>query len=257
MKFCISGHQPKELIAQADEIKISSNDIDKLYDFYVDFPEKTYIIIIISTNFSQNFWVRLQEHSKRIKIKVCTNKLEIVKIAKSYNLSVYLSYPILSFFELQALLQLGVSDVLIDGVLFFKIKEVFQICNNSTNIRIIVNQCYPNYIPPQINGICGTFIRPEDIPIYEPFIQICEFDAPNGLNQEAALLEIYKRQFWADNLNFICTNLNYDVDNSLIQPNFAKNRLNCGQICMENKMCHLCQSIFQFYHQIGENIIHD
>lgn len=252
MKFCISGHQPKPILEQADEIKINLSDIDKLYDFYIDFPTKTYIIIIPFENISQNIWYKLQKHSQGIKIKICTNKLSVIKQAQSYDLLAYLSYPVISFFELQALLNLKVSDILIDGVLFFKIPQVSQICNNSTNLRIVVNQCYPNYIPSLENGICGTFIRPEDIPIYESYIHICEFDAPNGLNQEAALLEIYKRQYWNDNLNFICTNLDYDINNTLIQPNFAKNRLNCGQICMENKMCHLCPCIFQFYQQIGE-----
>lgn len=41
-------------------------------------------------------------------------------------------------------------------------------------------------------SIFGVYIRPEDIPYYEPFVSHIEFET-NGLKQERTYIEIYKK----------------------------------------------------------------
>ena len=44
MKYCLSGRQPNSILAQADEIKITQKDLNRVFDYIDIFPNKTIII---------------------------------------------------------------------------------------------------------------------------------------------------------------------------------------------------------------------
>ena len=95
-------------------------------------------------------------------------------------------------------------------------------------------------------------MRPEDVPIYEEFIDTLEFDV-NDLKKERTLLKIYKEQYWPGNLNLIIDYLNYNVDNRLIESDFAKKRISCGQKCMRTGNCHSCDLALSLASTIRDN----
>ena len=57
-------------------------------------------------------------------------------------------------------------------------------------IRICPNVAYDSYIP-RLNGLKGMWVRPEDIGVYEEWVDTFEFVA-DTLDKEATLLHIYK-----------------------------------------------------------------
>ena len=130
---------------------------------------------------------------------------------------------------------MGVSQVLLDAPLYFDLPKVKSICGD-VEIRLIVNKCYNSYLPHE-NGICGTYIRPEDVEVYSAYVDHFEFDENLSLKQEHTIYNIYtKNRAWLGNLNILLTNFNVDVDNrgfELVADEndkkaFAHRRIACG-----------------------------
>jgi len=105
---------------------------------------------------------------------------------------------------------------------------------------MVVNKCMNGYMKRR-DGVCGPYIRPEDIDTYAEFIEHFEFDADNSLQKEHTLYHVYaENKNWPGNLNLLLTYLNMDVDNRGFEvipveegdtKIFAHRRVNCGQRC--------------------------
>lgn len=154
------------------------------------------------------------------------------------NIHFYLQYPISSFYELQSIILLKPSFIILDAPLFFKMDTVKNITD--IPIRAIANiASLTNF--PRSNGVLGTYIRPEDVNLYEPYIKVIEFQQLESLEQEQALYRIYaKQEGWMGELSLLIKELNYPGDNYLIPSDFTERRLNCGQRCQEGSACHSC-----------------
>ena len=167
-------------------------------------------------------------------------------LCKSYNVRFYYKYSITSFYELKALKDLGVCYVLVGIPLFFDLDNVAKY---EIPLRVIPNIAYEPYLPHE-NGVCGQWIRPEDVEKYEKYIDVLEFYAvgENKVQKEAAIYKIYAEdKTWPGNLNLIIDNLNFNVDNRLFyaEDNIAERRMNCKHKCMIGG-CRFCESQFQF-----------
>lgn len=150
-------------------------------------------------------------------------------------------YPIANYNELDAAVKCGVSQLYITAPLFFDLRSVKKLYN--LPIRIQVNSANENLIP-EMDGLTGSWIRPEDTDLYEPYVDIFEFKA-DELKQESALLDIYKAKEWNGNLNLLIQGLGFDVDNRILPPEFVESRIRCKQRCKERpRSCNLCQSAF-------------
>ena len=97
---------------------------------------------------------------------------DFTKAAKN-GLEYYIGYPVVSFFELNALKELGVCYVRLDNELFFQLDKVKK-CG--VPVRAVPNVAYIDGLRRE-NGILGTWIRPEDIEsIYGEYITAIEFE---------------------------------------------------------------------------------
>lgn len=168
--------------------------------------------------------------------------LSFVDECKKHNLQFFYAYPVLSCFELNGLKALGVSYVYVSAPLFFKTDKIKEY---NIPIRYVPNLSYSAYIPHE-NGFHGTWIRPENIELYNGVNNICEFDGIN-LEQERLLFDIYKeRHEWPGDLNLLFVNFNFSVPNRIVDNRIGEVRLNCGQKCEENGTCHLCDQFLEF-----------
>jgi len=141
--------------------------------------------------------------------------------------------------------------VVLGAPLYFTLQKVKTICKK-VEIRLPANQCFDRYIPCK-NGIMGTYVRPEDAEAYGEYVDHLYF-ITDELKKERALVKVYKEQkIWPGNLNLLLTNLNYNIDNRGFNNDFAVRRMNCGQICQENKRCQFCQNRFQLITAIDRN----
>jgi len=138
------------------------------------------------------------------------------------------------------LLDLGVDQVLLDAPICFDLPKVRNICGSEIGLRMVVNKCFNGYMFRE-NGICGTYVRPEDIEVYSAYINHFEFDSNDSIKKEYALYRIYvEDKAWPGNLNTLLTNFGVDVDNRGFEvipyenndeKFFAHRRMTCGQRC--------------------------
>lgn len=142
--------------------------------------------------------------------------------------------------EFRYMLNYDVSDIYIGGELGFSMKEVADVCHSrGIKIRVVPNFVYnPSQFAKKFD-ITNFFIRPEDTEFYEQYVDIFEFRC--RLTQQPVYYDIYHDGRWLGNLQDIIINLEEDIDNRTILPQFQK-RANCGKRCAFGK-CDICSHI--------------
>ena len=245
MKYCLSGRQTKKYLTKVDEILVEQRDYRYISDLIIEHPNKTIILDIKEFN-DEAFKKCIIEYSKEptINFVCCIYDLspENIEWFCFNNIKFYYGYSVNSFYEVKGLIDLGVEYVKIHAPLTFNILRLKRF---DCKFRMIPNVAYDAYIPRK-DGICGQWVRPEDVKYYEDGIYVFEFENAN-LEQEQVLYDIYaEKGIWNGNLNLLITNLGIDVNNRGLSEDIGKLRANCGQRCMEKGNCQLCHTIFQF-----------
>lgn len=240
MKYSISSRQQIEYLEKCDEIKVFWNDRDIIFDLVEKYPSKLINLCRYYTHSHEDEidWEEIEKY------KILTNnnfvfglsRLDEIKICKKNNIQFYYLDPARSFRELRALKDMGAKWAIIDAPLFFQMDKVKEI---GINLRIPANLSIRGALP-HTDGVPGPWIRPEDVNLYEPYIDTIEFGRVN-LEQERALFRIYAEQkHWPGDLSLIIQDINYPGVNRMIPPTLAEKRLNCAQRCQENGQCKLC-----------------
>ena len=242
MKFMISCRHSLVELEKADEIRVDYKDIARLADFVTDKWQCTKDIYIYLPKDQLINWDKINIYKDLLPIYIAVEDTALIEVAQSYGYKVFWSYPASSYWELRGLLDLGVCQVLLDAPLYFDIPKVKAACGD-VEIRLVVNKCINGYMMRK-NGICGTYVRPEDVDLYGAYVDHMEFDTDNDLRKEMALLGIYQKRYWPGNLNILLTYLGENVDNRGFDEEFGQHRLDCYQSCQRDGRCHYCQSTF-------------
>ena len=226
MKYCISGRQPKSILSQADEIKMQYRDRDRLIDYTQEFTDKTFILEVPKEISSDEMnWELYKAYADKVNFMLCIYNLNLAKECHEHGIKFYWAYPIFTWYELEGVAAFNPSYLYLGPPLSFSLEKIKMKYN--IPIRLCANLAYDAYIPRE-NGICGFWIRPEDIETYEKWVDTIEF-ITDDLGKEATLLHIYKEnKSWPGNLNLLITNLNYNIDNRGIPEEFGEIRANCG-----------------------------
>ena len=111
-------------------------------------------------------------------------------------------------------------------------------------MRIAPNIAYYADSIPKENGICGSWIRPEDIEKYDKYIDTIEFEDCNTTKEQALYRVYMENHSWLYDLNNLITNLRAEANNLYIPNTFAFSRLNCGQRCKSVSNCNICNRAF-------------
>ena len=223
---------------------VEYKDIAAIYDLIVEIPDKE-IVLRLSRNDAIE-WKKIQELNSICNLTLALEDLHMIPLCKG--IKYYWAYPITSFYELNGIINMGVSQVLISGPLYF---DLIPVAKKGIPVRIGANVCFDNYIP-RAEGICGTYVRPDDIDEYDKYVTTIEF-VTDKLEKEATLLEIYQKKEWKGNLNLILTNLKFDVDNRGFPKEFANARVQCRQNCQRGGACHFCYTSMNFSRTLDKN----
>lgn len=262
MKFMVSCRQPLVFLKNMSEIRVNYLDIERLADFVTDDWVSPADIVIYIPKDQLVDWEKINAYKDVLKIIIAVEDTSMIEVAHLYGYKSFWSYPASSFWELQGLLDLKVDQVLLDAPLYFQLGKVKRMCGDDVELRLVVNKCMNGYMQRK-NGICGTYVRPEDIDVYSEFIEHFEFDADNSLKKEHTLYHIYaENKNWPGNLNRLLTYLNVDIDNRAFdtlrideedEKYFAHRRINCGQACLSGGTCTLCPSVFKLISVFSEH----
>ena len=246
MKYCLSGRQPKNVLAKADEIKIEQRDYQALIDYIENYPDKT-LILELNAELPEKFdWHKIEIYANKHGDFYCAvaNKFQMAECSLR-NIKFYYRYQINTFHELEGVKNMGAAYALIGVPLIFDLPNVARY---GIPLRAIPNLAYEPYLRHK-DGICGGWIRPEDVEAYGEYIDVMEFYAPKMLEKEATLYHIYaENKSWPGNLDLLIEFLDAELNNNCIydEENFAKRRMTCRHSCMSSGTCHYCSTQFLF-----------
>ena len=253
MRFCVSGRQPYSVLKRADEIRVAYADRDRILDFVEKIPNKTIILDVPGDEADWNTWAMYNDKFDEFYIAI--HKLSRAGEFNYHNIKWYWPYPITSFYELDMIVSLHPSYLMIGQPLTFDLQKVISKvyddgCDENEEyipLRMTVNIAHPEYLPDNgISGICGQWVRPEDADAYGEYVRCFEF-ANVDLKREEVLLHTYKEnKNWPGNLNLLIQRLNYNVDNRAISEDLCNKRMNCGQKCWSGSACRLCVTELMF-----------
>lgn len=239
MKYSVSSRQQPEYLSKCDEIKVLWNDRDIIFDLVTKYPGKTINLCRYYIHSNDDIdWKEIKNYQKlaRDNFVFGLSYIDELRECKANDIQFYYLEPIRTFRELQGVKALGARWAIIDAPLFFqmdKVKEVGVPLRATANMSIRELLPYPDGVP-------GPWIRPEDMDMYEPYIDTIEFGRVN-LDQERALFRIYAEQKkWSGDLGLIIQDINYMGTNRMIPSDLTKKRLNCGQRCQIDAKCHYC-----------------
>lgn len=240
MKLCVSARQELPYIDWAEEIIFEYKDRKAIPDYIDKYPGKT-IILQYFDMYDDFDWDEIKRYNALAmgNFILSINNLLFAEVCKAEEIKFYFAYPITSYDELTAALAMGSIYVRLGGPLFFDMDYIHQHFPEA-RIRIAPNIAYDDgYF--RENGISGTWIRPEDIMMYAPYVEAIEFFNDADQKKEQALIRIYwTERKWLGKLNMIITNLGSEGINRMIPSDVTEHRLNCRQVCRARRACHIC-----------------
>lgn len=234
MNLCVSAEMPSEWLSRAQQIKLNNSNL-QLISTMPEGKEYIYDPGIQELNGPSPILVDLVKKFKNNLI-LCVSTMEQAKYCKDNNIRFYFKHYITSYYELRTAIALGAEYIIPGAPLFFEMNRLKYF---KVKLRAIPNLAYfDGYM--RKNGVVGTWIRPEDLALYENYIDTIEFYAETK-EKEKLLLDIYcDKKEWLGTLNDLVHNFDYKGFNNMFDQEVAKRRLNCGQRCQKNNSCHSC-----------------
>ncbi len=245
MKYCLRSRLESAYVIKADEIKVDFRDRASIPDLIEKYPNKT--IILMCYTGEEIDWALCGKWKilARDKFIMCVSSIDDATICKEKGFKFYFGYPVKTFYELNAMKDLGVCYVRLGEPLFFQMEEVKKV---GLPIRAVPNVAYIDMVPHK-DGVCGTWIRPEDMHAYEDYVDIIEFEDCD-VKKEQALFRIYAEQRnWPGETRMLISNFDYDGLNRIVVPDVVEKRLKCGQRCQMGSHCRLCYRAFDLANQ--------
>ena len=171
---------------------------------------------------------------------------ELKSIDIKYNFGGYHS---LTFESINNMIKQEPNEIYITDELGFNIPIIKKMINGRCGIRIYpdINQVEQVNSPgEEMSCLSGFWVRPEDVELYDNYIDTMEFFHANPISCNA-LYEIYRQGQWRGNIDHIIHNINTldgkdYVGNAYIAPHFGMMRLNCRRKCLWGE-CQACQNI--------------
>lgn len=238
MKICLSARQDPQYLDRADEIIFEFRDRKAIPNYIIKYPNKT---IILSCSLINDIdWDELKAFNEQASgnFLLEIQDLVLIPICQQYNLKFYLTYAITSYDELNTIINLDSYYVRLGPPLFFDLDNI-KTRYPDLKIRMAPNIAYDDKYKRK-HGLYGTWVRPEDIQMYNEYIDVIEFKELNP-QRERALYRIYiEEREWPGELNMIITNFNHEGENAFITSDITERRLTCRQVCQSHGICSIC-----------------
>jgi hypothetical protein len=190
-------------------------------------------------------WDAFVATARSLNLIICIQDLELAEKLKAEGIKWYWQYPVSSYYELESLIEMAPSYILLDAPLFFDLPQVQEkLVGTSIRLRAIPYRAHNNRFLKHKNGMFGTWIRPEDQEIYTEFISVLDFAAITESKKAGTIFKIYKSKKWNGNLALLIEDLNIQIDNRIIFADLAKKRIQCNQNCLRSGFCRSCHRAF-------------
>ena len=245
MKYSLPFYVGNPYLQKADEISIKydvSSEVS-LIDFLDEHIGQRIVLRIAKNNHltdkNYQFLQAVVKQYAEGTVVLCFE--ELTSIGTNFRLPHFFKYYCTDIEQALALAEKGVTDIYVTDNLCYWLKEVRD--KVKCNIRV-----FPNWAQSSIdlsNPYTKFFIRPEDVNLFEPYIDYLEFYTTN-VKLAADLYEIYCiKKSYTGWLEILITGLPHiQVHNECIDPLLATERLNCHKSCTYWSNCKLCEKWF-------------
>lgn len=260
MKYCINYSNKSHIIDKVDEILIRY-DKNKILELFTQFIpahlNQRVIVQLIEENNIDTIVNNLKKiisiynENKDIKfdIQLPFYNQKFMEELKDTNLKYFFKAAANSWDKFTGLISQNVSDIYITDELAFELDKVAEIAHKN-NIKVRI---YPNIAQSRWNklsDILKFFIRPEDIEMYESYVDVCEFYGDKA-QQIDTYYKIYQEdKKWFGDLQEIIIGLDSKIDSRYIIPRFAEKRIKCGKDCLKGGKCEMCKRILDLSEQL-------
>ncbi len=238
MRYCLRSRLGARYLAKADEIRVDFRDIESIPDVYHRYKKP--IIFFPALEGEEYDWKKLVQFDVLCEhnlIVSCPSIVEAI-FAKDNGLKFMLATEATSAWDLRAMEDFGCEYAYVGAPLFFNLPSL---TDRTIGIRAIPTVAY-NHRLPHTSGVCGQWIRPEDVEAYEDYIDVLEFEFCE-VTREQTLFKVYAEdQQWATRLDILVEDLGSPALNRLINPDLIDKRLYCRQRCQLDHSCHACET---------------
>ena len=238
IKYCLRSRLSYIYLQKADEIRFDYRDRETIFDFVEKYPNKTFILFPGNEPFN---WEEIRKYNSACQSNFVLNVRSVNEaiLAKENNIKFMLNYEATSYWDLEGLVNLGAEYAYVGIPLFFNLKNTL---NYNIKLRAVPTVAY-NHALSHNDGVCGQWIRPEDVELYEDYIDVLEFE-PCEIKREQTLFIVYAEdKKFNTRLDILVQDLGSNAINRLIPPNLAEARISCRQKCKTGSSCKLCYNI--------------
>lgn len=260
MKYCINYSNKSHIIDKVDEILIRY-DKNKILELFTQFIpahlNQRVIVQLIEENNIDTIVndlkkiISIYNENKDIKfdIQLPFYNQKFIEELKDTNLKYFFKAAANSWDKFTGLMSQNVSDIYITDELAFELDKVAEIAHkNNIKVRIYPNVAQSRW--DKLSDILKFFIRPEDIEMYEPYVDVCEFYGDKA-QQIDTYYKIYQEdKKWFGDLQEIIIGLDSKIDSRYIIPRFAEKRIKCGKDCLKGGKCEMCKRILDLSEQL-------
>ena len=239
MKFCLRSRLSPRFLAKADEIRVDYRDKATIPDLSHTYPDKTIILFPPTDSLETYNWDEMVQYNLlcNSNFVLNLNTLDLAPVAKERGIKFMINTEATSYWELEGLVKLGAEYAYVGIPLFFDLDNA---SNYDIKLRAVPTVAY-NHSLPHDNGICGQWIRPEDVDTYADYIDVLEFE-PCEVTREQTLFKVYAEdKAWSTRLDILVPDLGSPAINRMITPDIITARLHCRQHCKSNRACHICE----------------
>lgn len=244
MKYCINYHRNFKNADKADEFTITYNKKnDDLIDFLEKFKDKRINLTIEELlSYSELKLLKtIRDGYPNLFLRIENYNDDILEDLTECGIPFFFGNRINNWDEFLGLVELGVTDIYVVEDLCFELDKIAAIAHEE-NIYL---RAFPNVAQSSwkhMHDIKKFWIRPEDIQLYEEYIDVCEFFGAE--NHISILLKIYKEdKKWFGDLSEIIIGLNTPIDSRFIVPRFAESRIKCNKNCLKGGKCRMCERV--------------
>lgn len=218
-------------------------------EFLSKYPDIRFNITIDSSeyNFDYNRLRILKNINPNIHIVTSLHHNYYEKL-KELGISFYFSpdFPISNYRLLDYAIKLGASDVYIMDDLCYDLKRVRKAADAAgIHIRLVLNHI-PSMLPNRGSDVRAPIFIPETVDELSKYIDTVEFDDGNSW---ARLEVLYKTWFikkqWRENLQAINPDLEIEIPNQSMIPDFTIYKMNCGYRCAYGSVCKKCDQFYE------------
>ena len=260
MKYCINYSNKSHIINKVDEILIryDKNKILELFTQFIPAHLNQRIIVqlieednidTIVNNLKKIISIYNENKDIKFDIQLPFYNQKFMEELKDTNLKYFFKVAANSWDKFTGLISQNVSDIYITDELAFELDKVAEIAHkNNIKVRIYPNVAQSRW--DKLSDILKFFIRPEDIEMYEPYVDVCEFYGDKA-QQIDTYYKIYQEdKKWFGDLQEIIIGLDSKIDSRYIIPRFAEKRIKCGKDCLKNGKCEMCKRILDLSEQL-------